>query len=333
MGMAKNNNDKPESNQGTTSGPGGENTNHTGKSYSTDKTSIVQSDTFKLRLAQAGQAPPSVLLLVGPANSVGRQWPIEDTDRIIGRAPTCHIYVDERSMSKSHAKLILANGDVSVVDLESTNKTIVNGKAITPLLPVRLKNNDQIKMGNVILKFLERGSIETVASAQTYDRSQTDALTGIANRGALETHAVELFKRANLLGIPFSLLIFDIDKFKNINDSYGHPTGDHVIKDIAMVVRDKLIRENDFFARAGGEEFVLVLLGSPLNRAQEVAERVRQTIQSHIFLFEGKAIPVTVSAGVATNKPNDAGWQAVFDRADKALYQSKNKGRNQVTVG
>ncbi|MGE0763659.1 MAG: diguanylate cyclase [Bdellovibrionales bacterium] len=306
---------------------------NTGKSFSTDKTSVIQSDTFKLRLAQAGQAPPSVLLLVGPANSVGRQWPIEDTDRIIGRAPSCHIYVDERSMSKSHAKLVLANGDVSVVDLESTNKTMVNGKVIAALQPVRLKNNDQIKMGNVILKFLERGSIETVASAQTYDRSQTDALTGIANRGALETHAVELFKRANLLGIPFSLLIFDIDKFKNINDTHGHPTGDYVIKEIASVVRDKLIRENDFFARAGGEEFVLVLLGSPLNRAQEVAERVRQTIQNHVFTFEGKTIPVTISAGVAVHKASDTGWEAVYDRADKAMYQSKNSGRNRVTVG
>lgn len=304
-----------------------------GKPFSTDKTSVIQSDTFKLRLAQAGQAPPSVLLLVGPANSVGRQWPIEDTDRIIGRAPSCHIYVDERSMSKSHAKLVLAGGDVSVVDLESTNKTLVNGRMIEPLKPVKLKNNDQIKMGNVILKFLERGSIETVASAQTYDRSQTDGLTGIANRGALNARAVELFKRANLLGIPFTLLLFDIDKFKSINDTYGHPTGDHVIKEIAMVVRDKLIRENDFFARAGGEEFVLVLLGSPINRAQEVAERVRTTIQTHVFEFEGKKIPVTVSSGLAANKASDTGWESVYDRADKAMYQSKNNGRNQVTVG
>lgn len=302
------------------------------KTHSTDKTSIIQSDTFKLRLAQAGQAPPSVVLLVGPANSVGRQWPIEDTDRVIGRAPSSHIFVDERSMSKSHAKLVLSGGDVSLIDLESTNKTLVNGKAIEPLQPVRLKNNDQIKMGNVILKFLERGSIETVASAQTYDRSQTDGLTGIANRGALNARAVELFKRSILLGIPFSLIVFDIDRFKQINDKYGHPTGDHVIREIASVVRAKLIRENDFFARAGGEEFVLVMLGSPLATAKEVAERVRQTIQAHEFLFENQKIPVTVSAGVSANKDFDVGWEMVYDRADKALYISKNSGRNKVTA-
>ncbi len=303
------------------------------KDFQTDKTSILQSDTFKLRLAQAGQAPPSVVLLVGPANTVGRQWPIEDTDRVIGRAPSSHIYVDERSMSKSHAKLVLSSGDVSIMDLESTNKTLVNGKPIEPLMPIRLKNNDQIKMGNVILKFLERGSIETVASAQTYDRSQTDGLTGIANRGALNVRAVELFKRSLLLGIPFSLIVFDIDKFKLVNDTHGHPTGDHVIREIASVVRAKLIRENDFFARAGGEEFVLVLLGSSLPTASEVAERVRQTIQAHEFIFEKKKIPITISAGVSSNIDNDTGWETVYDRADKALYISKNGGRNKVTVG
>src|SRR4051812_20392360 len=176
-----------------------------------DKTSVLQSDTFKLRIAQAGQAPPALLLLVGPSASVGRQWPLEDTDRIIGRAPTAHVFVDDRSVSKFHAKLVMSGGDVSIIDLESTNKTILNGKVIQPLTPTRLRNNDQIKTGNIIFKFLERGSIETVASAQTFDRSQTDALTGIANRGALNAYGPEAFKRATLLGIPLSSLIFDID--------------------------------------------------------------------------------------------------------------------------
>src|ERR1035437_108545 len=99
-------------------GDDSEDTHGSGKDIS-DKTSVMQSDTFKLRLAQAGQAPPSIVLLVGPANSVGRQWPIEDTDRIIGRAPTAHIFVDDKSVSKFHAKLVMAGGDVSVIDLES----------------------------------------------------------------------------------------------------------------------------------------------------------------------------------------------------------------------
>lgn len=298
----------------------------------TDKTSVLQSDTFKLRIAQAGQAPPSLVMLVGPVASVGRQWPIEDTDRIIGRAPTAHIFVDDRSVSKFHAKLVMAGGDVSVIDLESTNKTVVNGKQIQPLVPHKLANNDQIKVGNIIFKFLERGSIETVASAATFDRGLTDALTGIANRGALMAKAPELHKRSELLGITFTLMLFDIDKFKSINDTYGHPAGDYVLAEIAAVIRDKLIRGNDFFARAGGEEFALLLLGSPPRQAEEIGERIRATIETHDFKFEGKKLPITISIGIAFKNENDASWEFIYDRADKALYNSKNTGRNRVSV-
>lgn len=297
-----------------------------------DKTSVLPSDTFKLRLAQAGQAPPALVLLVGPASSVGRQWPIEDKDVIVGRSPNANIFVDDRSVSKFHAKLILSGGDVSLVDLESTNKTFVNGKVLPPLQPLQLRNNDQIKTGNIIFKFLERGSIETVASAQAFDRALTDALTGIANRGALDSKAPEFFKRASLLGFPLSLLIFDIDKFKDVNDTYGHPAGDYILKEVAHVVKTKLIRGNDFFARAGGEEFCLLLAGSALNQAEEVAERIRATIEAQEFVFEGTKIPITISIGVAGYDPSDTSWTEIYDRADKALYHSKNNGRNCVSV-
>lgn len=297
-----------------------------------EKTSVLQSDTFKLRLAQAGQAPPSLVLLVGPANSVGRQWPIEDTDRVVGRAPNAYIFVDDKSVSKFHAKLVLAGGDVSVIDLESTNKTVVNGQIIQPLVPYKLKNNDQIKTGNIIFKFLERGSIETVASAQTFDRGQTDALTGIANRGALMAKAPEIFKRADLLGVPFTLMVLDIDRFKSINDTFGHPAGDLVLKEVASVISHKLIRGNDFFVRCGGEEFALLLLGSQPPQAEEIGERIRATIENHAFIWENRQMKVTVSLGIAFKSEKDEGWEQVFERADKALFHSKNSGRNRVSV-
>jgi diguanylate cyclase (GGDEF)-like protein len=297
-----------------------------------DKTSILPSDTFKLRLAEAGQAPPSLVMLVGPANSVGRQWPIQDTDLILGRAPSSYICVDDRSMSKSHAKLVVAGGDISIIDLESTNKTIVSGRAIKPFTPVRLKNNDQVKCGNVIFKFLERGNIETVSTAQAFDRALTDALTGIANRGALNAKGPESFNRSSLLGLPLSFIIFDIDHFKKVNDNFGHPAGDFILREITSVIRARLIRENDFFARAGGEEFCLLLMGTPLPTTIEVAERVRQTIEDHHFIFESRRIPITISCGVATRADGDVGWETIYKRADDALYDSKRGGRNRVRV-
>jgi two-component system cell cycle response regulator len=296
-----------------------------------DKTSVVQSDTFKVRIAQAGEAPPCVVLLVGPSNEIGRQWPIESSDTVIGRSPNSKIHVDDRSVSKSHAKLVIQAGEVSIVDLESTNLTLVNNQPVVALQPHKLVNNDQIKTGNVIFKFLERGNIETVSVAQTFNKAVMDPLTGIFNRGALNGEGPDRFNKSRILGTPLSVIAFDIDHFKKVNDSHGHPAGDHVLKELARVVKDTLIRAGDFFARFGGEEFCLLLLGSPLPRVEEIAERIRRTIQDHPFEFEGTKIPVTISVGIAIIKDSDHGWADIFSRADKALYESKHGGRNRVS--
>lgn len=297
-----------------------------------DKTSVIQSETFKVRLAKAGQAPPCLVLLVGPPNYVGRQWAIEDTDRILGREETSHIHVGDKSMSKSHAKLALAGGEVSIIDLESTNKTIVNGEILPSLIPRVLKNNDQIKMGNVIFKFLERGNIETVSVAETFDRGLTDALTGIANKGSFNAKAADSFRKSELLGAPLSLVTFDIDHFKLVNDTYGHSAGDYVLKELSRVVRERVIRGDDFFARTGGEEFTLLFLGSTITHSQDVAERIRQTIEAHKFEFQGVSMVIRISVGVSAKREGDRTWEDVFERADKALYTSKTTGRNKVTV-
>lgn len=298
-----------------------------------DRTSIVQSDTFKVRLAQADQAPPCLVLLVGPANQVGRQWSIEASDFIIGRGTGAHVQVDDRSVSKAHAKLVLSAGEVSLIDLESTNKTVINNLLAAPLAPIRLKNNDQIKTGNIIFKFLERGNIETVSVAQTFDRGQTDPLTGIFNRGALNSQAVEYFNKSRVLGVPLSIMVFDLDYFKKTNDTYGHPAGDYVLKELSRLIRDTMIRGGDFFARYGGEEFCLLFLGTEVGKVREIADRIRKTIEDHKFEFESLTIPVTISAGVASILPSDSGWNTIFTRADQALYQSKREGRNRVTFG
>ena len=295
-----------------------------------DKTSIVTSDTFKIRLAQAGDAPPCLVLLVGPAANIGRQWPVEDTDRIIGRSINSHIFVDDKSMSKSHAKLSLISGDVNLMDLESTNYTIINGKRLDPLRPVKLRNNDQIKCGNIIFKFLEKGNIETVSVAETFDRGSVDQLTQIHNKGALMAKGPEFFKKSGLLGVPYSVITFDIDHFKKVNDTHGHTAGDFILTELAHIIKSGLIRENDFFARSGGEEFSLLLLGNKISQSQDIAERIRSTIENHTFNFEGINIPITVSLGGSLKVPGDIQWENIFERADKALYESKNNGRNQV---
>lgn len=298
---------------------------------SLDKTAVVKGDTFKQRIDEATKAPPCLVMLEGPAGYVGKQWPIDRTDVIIGRSMTSGVFVDDRSVSRSHAKLSLSSGDVFIQDLESSNRTVVNDDAIPPLVPVKLNNNDQIKTGNVLFKFLERGSIEAHAIEQLQTKSEKDPLTGIYNKGALQMKGAESFKRAKLLKVPMSIAVFDIDHFKKINDTHGHTAGDYVLREMAAVIGTKLIRLDDYFARYGGEEFVVLLFGSNLTQAIEIGERLRATIEGHQFAYQGVKIPVTISVGVATKEAEMASWEEMFSKADNALYQSKRGGRNRVT--
>ena len=298
-----------------------------------EKTRILKDDLKETPepLRQAKQAPPCLVLLVGPDSFIGKQWPLEGGDIILGRAEGSTIQVTDKNLSKSHAKISVSETNVYITDLESTNKTFINGDLVTPLKPRKLLNNDQIKMGNIIFKFLERGNIETISTAEAFDRGNTDPLTGIANKGSFNAAAKEYFTRSGgPLGIPLSILTFDVDHFKKVNDINGHQAGDYVLEVLAKTVRDKVIREDDFFARTGGEEFSVLLLGSPMEKAREVAERLRQTAESFPFEFSDIKIPITVSVGVAERKIEDKAWEQVFERADKALYEAKNSGRNQV---
>ena len=296
-----------------------------------EKTSVVYGDTFRSKIEMASKAPPCLVMLEGPAGYVGKQWPIDVTDVIIGRSMTSTIFVDDRSVSKSHAKLLLSGGEVYVLDLESTNRTVVNDEAVPPLVPIKLANNDQIKTGNVLFKFLERGSVEAVAIEQLQYKSEKDPLTGVYNKGALRMKGNESFKRAKLLKVPLSIAVFDIDHFKKINDTYGHLAGDHCLRDLASAVQTKLIRLDDVLARYGGEEFVVLLFGSHLDQAIEIGERLRATIEAHPFTYEGARIPLTISVGVAAKMPEMSTWEELFAKADAALYASKNAGRNRVS--
>lgn len=300
---------------------------------SLEKTTVVKGDTFNQRIESATKAPPCIVMLEGPAGYVGKQWPIDRTDIIIGRSMTSGVFIDDRSVSRSHAKLSLTNGDVFILDLESSNRTVVNDDALPPLVPMKLNNNDQIKTGNVLFKFLERGSVEAHAIEQLQNKSEKDPLTGIFNKGALAVKGAEAFKRAKLLKVPMSLAVFDIDHFKKVNDApgLGHAAGDYVLKELASVIGTKLIRGDDYFARYGGEEFVVLLFGSNLQQGNEIGERLRATIEGHTFVYNGIKIPLTISVGVSTKEPEMTSWEEMFGKADAALYVSKRGGRNRVT--
>jgi two-component system cell cycle response regulator len=297
-----------------------------------EKTSVVSSETFKIRMSEAENAPPAFVLLMGPTPMIGKQWYIEKSEITIGRNPDNFIFVEDRSVSKKHVTIHLKGNEVSISDLGSTNGTEVSGRKLNSGEKVVLINNDQVKIGNVIFKFLEKGNIETVSSRSTFDKTQLDPLTNIFNKGALLVQGEEVFRKATMTQMALSVIVFDLDNFKTLNDTYGHQAGDYVLRELSDVITNKLIRKGDFFARFGGEEFSLILLGGNLQKGFEVAERIRQTIESHPFEYKGTKLKVTISAGVACLEASMAKWDELFEKADKASYVSKKNGKNKVST-
>src|SRR5580700_8550389 len=182
------------------------------------------------------------------------------------------------------------------------------------------------------IRELERESHSLHISLQEEHRlSMIDALTGIPNRAAYDDRIEQEFRRWKRFGRTVSILAWDIDRFKTINDAYGHKAGDKVLRVFGQQLA-KHVRETDFVARYGGEEFVMLLVGSSPAEAHTVADKIRIEIAQLGFHFHDKPVTVTASCGI-TNFIAEDSPDAAFDRADRALYQAKEAGRNRCVVG
>lgn len=161
--------------------------------------------------------------------------------------------------------------------------------------------------------------------------SRTDRLTGLNNRGHWEERLDQEFRRFKRSKTPSSLVMFDIDHFKKVNDTYGHQAGDEVIKQVAATLV-QLQRETDVSGRYGGEEFGIILPETNAQQARVMAERLRQTLQATSVLYEGQNIQFTISLGVCQISDQMKDYNRWLELADQALYQSKRNGRNQTTL-
>jgi two-component system cell cycle response regulator len=156
-----------------------------------------------------------------------------------------------------------------------------------------------------------------------------DSLTGAYNkREILEQLKRHLMIYLRYLKNSFSIIMFDIDFFKKVNDTYGHLAGDFVLKELSVLTKS-LIRESDIFGRFGGEEFIIILPETKIVGAMKLAERLTETIEKHDFMFDNEKIPVTISLGVTSVTRTDS-VESLLDRCDVALYEAKKNGRNRV---
>lgn len=184
---------------------------------------------------------------------------------------------------------------------------------------------------NLLLIIRNQASI-SIANARLHaeieEMATTDGLTGLLNHRRFQEKLSDEIKRLKRSGEPIALLLTDIDYFKKVNDTYGHPVGDFVLKGVSGIIRDT-IRDIDIPARYGGEEFAVILPGTDGVGAANTAERLRKAVEEKSFSADGKTLKVTISIGISTAPGDATGQEELIDKADKALYHAKHNGRNQ----
>jgi len=284
--------------------------------------------TTPKRLFSAATREACLVHIYPTGPCMGRRYPLGVKDLIVGRGDDCDIRIQDNSVSRKHVKVEPTSEGYAVSDLGSTNGTFVNDKQLDASLP--LHDGDYLRVGNCLYRYLTGGNIEAEYHEEIYRLTIQDGLTRIHNQRALTEFLDREVARSQRHKRPLSVLMFDIDKFKSINDTHGHLCGDFVLRELAECVRGT-IRKEDLFARYGGEEFCMVLVETSPEEAQGAAERVRASIENHSFQFESTRIRLTVSVGVATTTGDPPVTPSELLRtADEKLYQAKRGGRNRV---
>ncbi len=269
-----------------------------------------------------------VIFLSGPL--MGKIHLLEEGKVVLGRGVDVNLTINDLGISRHHAAIEYKKGKAILQDLGSTNGTYVNGQKMDK---IELKDGDKIQISSsTILKYAYQDNIENVFHNELYKMAVVDALTGSYNKRYFEERIREEFSYCLRNNVPLSLMMFDIDHFKTINDTHGHPAGDFVLSHISTLAKS-IIRSEDILARYGGEEFMVVLKATDAAGAIILSERLRRLVDESEFEFEGKKIHVTISLGVCTlNGQNFGSWENMLKLVDTLLYKSKNSGRNRVSI-
>jgi len=264
------------------------------------------------------------LVFVEGDQVLGLRVPLGDEVEL-GRDPACAVRLFADDVSRRHARISAdAEGHV-VVDLSSTNGTWVNGREVGTH---RLRAGDRIRLGGFVARYVAAGDPEGRQLADLALASRRDPLTGLPNRRAFEEDLAREVARAARTGEPLAVVMLDLDRFKAVNDGYGHAAGDAVLRALAARAQGA-VRAGDVVARLGGEELGLLLPGADLARAAEVAERLRAALAALPVDAAGHALAVTASLGCAVLAPGEPP-EALVARADARLYDAKRDGRNVV---
>jgi diguanylate cyclase (GGDEF)-like protein len=285
-------------------------------------------------LAPATQSTPIIaipyLVVLFPIETQHRRFQLGKTPQVIGRSQGVEIELFDEQISRKHCEIAWDGLSIIVRDAGSTNGTFVDGSRLAPGQPVILAPDNRLQIGSFVLKVEYKDPGEIERENALFEAATTDALTRIPNRRFFLERARSEWAASKRSSRFVHTILLDVDFFKKVNDTYGHPAGDFVLREVAAQL-NKVRREEDLLARWGGEEFIFLLAGIEPSQALAFAERARKAIEFHRIVWEDTHIPVTVSLGLASSQgaaQNEL--DHLIAQADSKLYQAKRNGRNRV---
>jgi diguanylate cyclase (GGDEF)-like protein len=306
----------------------------------------LPSTLTKVASPFAPPAPKRAVLQLLSGLNAGQIFRLEG-DTFVGRDRSCDVCVDDGSVSRRHARIVLRGSGAWVLeDLRSRNGVLRNGTRVDGV--VELVPGDRLQLGAVDLRFTLVDETEEALQRRLYEASTRDPLTHAFNRRYFDSRLLAEVAFASRHAADLTLVLFDVDHFKSVNDRFGHVAGDDVLRALATTVV-AAIRTEDLFARIGGEEFALILRGIDRAGARVLAERLRAQVERlAVDVGGGEVVRITVSAGIAElgevsappisdrtvearGRTSDPGVAAALVAlADERLYQAKRAGRNRV---
>jgi diguanylate cyclase (GGDEF)-like protein len=294
-----------------------------------EATMVVDTTLFK-KIQESQQSLQAYLIvLTGP--DVGKMYRLEDLELTLGRAADVEVRINDVGISRRHARVLRDGQAVFIEDLSSVNGTFLNGDKLGGRQ--QLRDGDKITLGSTtILKFTYHDKFDESFQKQMFEAALRDSMTGAFNKRYFVDHLESEFAYAARHNTGLTLCMFDVDHFKKVNDTYGHPAGDAVLVKLASLAFNS-IRNEDLFARYGGEEFAIICRGVTMRQVAHLGERLRRTVEASTIEHDGRAIPITISVGVAgiPELPLESPGE-LLEAADTALYAAKRTGRNRVML-
>ena len=288
-------------------------------------------DTLISTIKQANDSVACLIVVRGQQQ--GKRFQLSGAAMSLGRDAASDIVIDDPKVSRRQATIENNGNSVRLIDGGSTNGTSINDQKLRGGEMAWLCKDDLIKVGDTVLKFLPYGELDARFIDALETRAHVDALTQTFNKGYILEALEAEFRKAEALGTELSLMMLDLDHFKQINDRFGHDAGDHVLIEVSQLLKSAVVSQRGRLGRFGGEEFLLLLPGLPATDALRLAEGIRHALEQYPMIYDNQAIPLTASVGVAAKTAGCVSARELFKRTDRAMYQAKGAGRNKVCGG